>query len=110
MLAWTVSIALYLVVSRLMFPDVAKMFDGLGAQPPLPARVYFVLSAWVFPVVAAVVLGVPIMVAAMGKRTPERLQVWSRRYALTAILGVGWGLLAVSAWYLCVSNIISALK
>lgn len=109
-LAWAAGIALYLVVSRLMYPDIVKMFDGLGSEPPVPARLYFALSAWLFPVVAAVVVLAPILVATMGWRAPERLRAWSRRYALTAILGVGWGFLGVSAWYLCVTGIINVLK
>ena len=109
-LAWAAGIALYLVVSRLMYPDMVKMFDGLGSEPPLPSRLYFVLSSWVFPLLATLALGVPVLVVAMGRNTPERLRVWSRRYALTAVLGVGWGLLGVAAWYLCVTGIINVLK
>ena len=109
-LAWAAGVALYLVMSRLMYPDIVKMFDGLGSEPPVPARLYFVLSGWLFPVVAALVVLVPILIASLGRKTPERLRVWARRYALTAIAGVGWGLLGVAAWYICVTGIINVLK
>jgi len=93
-----------------MFPDVAKLFAGLGTEPPLPARLYFVLSARVFPAVAALVAVAPIVVMTAGRNVPGRLYVWSRRWALSAILGVGWALLGVAVWYLCVAHIIDALK
>jgi hypothetical protein len=109
-LGWAAGLALYLVVSRLMYPDIVKMFDGLASQPPVPARLYFVLSGWGFPIIATLAVGAPILVVAMGWNTGERLRVWSRRYALTAVLGVGWGVLGGSAWYLCVSGIINVLK
>jgi hypothetical protein len=109
-IAWAVSIALYLVVSRVMFADIARMFAGLGAQLPLAARIYFALSAQIFPAVIAGAAGAPLIVAGMGQRAPERLHIWARRYALTAILGVAWGLLGVAAWYLCFSSVITSLK
>jgi hypothetical protein len=98
------------MVSRLMFPDMARVFAELGADLPLPARIYLVLSGWLLPAVIVGVVGAPIVAAIMGQRAPDRLRIWARRYALSVIPGVGWGLLGVAAWYRCATDTITALK
>jgi hypothetical protein len=108
--AWAGSIALYVMVSRLMFPDVARVFAALGADLPLPARIYLVVSAWLLPAVIFGVVGAPIVAAIMGQRAPDRLRTWARRYALSVIFGVAWGLLGVAAWYRCAIDTITALE
>lgn len=105
--AWAGAFALFLVVSKAMYPDVVKMFDGLGMQPPLPSRVYFALSALALPVIAAAVTVALLVILA---RSGPRLPIWSRRYALAAVGGLGWGLLAVALWWLCIADIIHKLS
>lgn len=109
-LAWVASIALFVVVSKVMYADIVSMYDGLGSAPPVPARIYFVLSEWLFPVVALVVSTTPFILFGLSRGKPRRLLTWSRRYAVTAFLGLGWAVLGVAQWYLSISTIIDKLS
>jgi hypothetical protein len=110
LLAWSASLALFLVLSGLVYGEIEKMYGGLGSQPPVLARLYFAASRLLWPAAALVALAGPAGAIAAGRNQPARSRAWSRRYALSSVLGVGWALLGVAAWYLCVTSIIAVLS
>jgi hypothetical protein len=109
LLLWLGALALHWAVSRVLYADAARVYEGLGAQPPLPARLHFALSEPAFYAIAALaLLALPtLFVANRGKA--GRLRAWTRRYAVSAGVGWAWALLGLGAWWLTVRSIVSGL-
>ena len=108
-LAWAASLVIFLVLSEVVFVYVGDQYARLGAALPFSVRVYVALGRWAFPVAAPLSMTAPIILAVAGRSNPGRFLTWTRRYALSAILGVAWALMGVYQCHVAVTSDLSRL-
>jgi hypothetical protein len=109
MLVWIVCLALY-VATRLLYADIAVPMAALGAEPPLPSRLFFRLSDVGLAFVGGLALVAPIAICALSRGRNERLERWPRAYVVATLVGVFWVALGFGAWYLSAVDNISPLR
>jgi hypothetical protein len=107
---WFVSLMAYFAGRFFAYADFERLYSGLGSAPPLPSRVYFALSDFLGVPVAAVALIAPAVLFLTSRSAPRRLWMWTRRYAITAIVSATWILLGAAAVYLAMSALARSLS
>jgi hypothetical protein len=105
-LVWMTSLVLVQVLDWGAFRMIAGHWARLGALLPFGVRLHIALARWTLPVVASLAMAAPIIVGLAGRGKPHRMRTWTRRYALTAIGGFVWALVAVYQLHVAMSSLI----